>query len=166
MDIWARIDSRLKRLIGVAALQLVNDTGILQQAQAQIGVGGPAALQETIDQVPRLGEYGLASCPPAGAQALLVFLGGHRSSGVIVATGDRATRLKDLLAGEAALYNGVKGTFFKLAADGLAHANMGAIFGGQVEASSLKADNGATGTFTAQSGQTITVTNGIITNIS
>lgn len=38
--------------------------------------------------------------------------------------------------------------------------------GGNLIAESLKANNGATGSFTAESGQTITVTDGIITNIS
>lgn len=114
---------RLRRLIGIGQLNLVDDTGAQQKTQMQIGVGGPAVLQEIIDQLTRLSEYGFASNPPLGSPALALFLGGRRSEGVIIATGDAATRLTNLLAGEAALYNGVKGTFAKMADDGTLQIN-------------------------------------------
>jgi phage gp45-like len=69
---------------------VVDDSGDQQVAQANLNVGAPEA--EVIDKMVRLGEYGFFSCPPDGAEAIAVFLGGRRSAGVIIATGYRAAR--------------------------------------------------------------------------
>lgn len=109
---------RIRRLVGVGRLAVVDDSGAQQKAQVQIGAGGPDGVAEIIDGTPRLGEYGLAYCPPDGSEAVVIFLGGKRSNGVIVATGHRASRPKDLKPGEVQLYNGLTGAFVKMCQDG------------------------------------------------
>ena len=60
---------------------------------------------ETRDDMPRIAEFGLTSRPPDGSDVLVVFLGGDRSKGVVVATAHQASRPKGLLAGETMLYD-------------------------------------------------------------
>lgn len=60
---------------------------------------------ETRDDTPRIAEFGLTSRPPEGSDVLVVFLGGDRSKGVVVATAHQASRPKGLLVGEAMLYD-------------------------------------------------------------
>jgi phage gp45-like len=54
---------------------------------------------ETRDDLPVLGIYGFFSRPREGADAAVIFLGGNRGSGVVVATGDGRYG-PDLAAGE------------------------------------------------------------------
>lgn len=60
---------------------------------------------ETRDDTPRIAEFGLTSRPPDGSDVLVVFLGGDRSKGVVVATAHQGSRPKGLLAGEIMLYD-------------------------------------------------------------
>ena len=60
---------------------------------------------ETRDDTPRIAEFGLTSRPPDGSDVLVVFLGGDRSKGVVVATAHQASRPKGLLTGETMLYD-------------------------------------------------------------
>jgi len=60
---------------------------------------------ETRDDTPRIAEFGLTSVPPDGSDVLVVFLGGDRSKGVVVATGHQASRPLGLTKGETMLYD-------------------------------------------------------------
>ncbi|GAB6854162.1 phage baseplate assembly protein [Asaia astilbis] len=55
--------------------------------------------------MPYLQEYGFASRPVPGSDAVMTFIGGDRSRGVVVATGDQRNRPKDLKPGEVCLYH-------------------------------------------------------------
>lgn len=59
--------------------------------------------EETRDATPELAHYGFASRPKVGADAVVLFVGGNRSAGVVVATNDRRYRL-ELAEGEVALH--------------------------------------------------------------
>jgi len=59
---------------------------------------------EETEGVPQMQEYGFASVPLPGCEALAVFQGGNRSDGIVVATEDQRYRPKDLQSGEAVLY--------------------------------------------------------------
>jgi phage baseplate assembly protein V len=54
--------------------------------------------------VERMQNYGFSSHAPGNSEVLVVFIGGGRDHGVIVATDDRASRFTDLAPGEAAIY--------------------------------------------------------------
>lgn len=60
---------------------------------------------ETRDDTPRIADFGLTSRPPDGSDVLVVFLGGDRSKGVVVATAHQGSRPKGLLTGETMLYD-------------------------------------------------------------
>ncbi len=94
-----RIGRRLLMTIGRGRVTTGDDTGNVQIQQVQLGAN------ELRDQTPRLAEFGFASMPPAGADVIVLFVGGDRSNGVIIASGDIATRMKNLQPGESALYD-------------------------------------------------------------
>lgn len=89
---------KINLMIGRAVLSAIRDTGAIQTAQAQI------LADEIHDDVERVQEYGFSSVPIPGAEAVIVFQGGNRDHGLIIATDDRRYRLKNLENGEVALY--------------------------------------------------------------
>ena len=95
----ARLRDRVMLAISRARVALVDDSGLLQRLQL-------AVLRDEIrDGVERLAEYGFTSRPFPGASAVMVCVGGNRDHGVVIATGDRRYRLKELAEGEVALYD-------------------------------------------------------------
>ncbi|POR52750.1 phage baseplate assembly protein V [Paraburkholderia eburnea] len=90
-------------------ISLVDDSGVIQRVQL-----APSGL-ETRDNLPRMSEYGLASNPPGGSDALIANVGGDPSNGAVVGTNHQATRPKNLAAGETQVYNGPAGTSLYLA---------------------------------------------------
>ena len=116
----ARLVSGLRRVVGVFRILVAKDDADLKQQLVQLiaNKGGPRELEEVIDDVPRLGHYGLHYVPPLGAEAVAVFLNGDRSAGIVIATGHRESRPTDLEEGEVMIYNGLTGAYVKLTADG------------------------------------------------
>jgi len=90
---------RLMLAIGRGRMTAVNDGGNAQTMQVQLGT------DEVRDGTPRLVEYGLTSVPPAGTDCVVLFLGGDRSTGVVVATGNQGARPKGLQGGEVCVYD-------------------------------------------------------------
>lgn len=93
-----RMWRRVQLLVGRGRIHIGNDAGIVQTHQVELS---PLELRD----LPRAAEYGFASMPKPGCHAIVVFVGGDRSNGVIVATHDQANRLKNLQPGEAAIYD-------------------------------------------------------------
>lgn len=116
----ARLVSGLRRVVGIFRVLVTKDEAGLKQQLVQViaNKGGPRELEEVIDDVPRVGHYGLHYVAPFGAEAVAIFLGGDRSMGVVIATAHRESRPTDLLEGEVMLYNGLTGSYVKLLADG------------------------------------------------
>lgn len=85
------------RALGRGRLTAVDDSGPVQSVQAQL------SQSELRDGTPRVAEYGFHSNPPAGADAVLVFLGGDRTQGVVIACGHQKYRMTGLASGEVAL---------------------------------------------------------------
>lgn len=107
-------DGSKKKILGMvfrAIVQAVDDTAALQLLK----ISGLA--DEVREKVTRLGQYGFASSPPPGSDAVALSVGGSREHIVIVAT-DSKGRRKTLLAGEAAIYNELTGDEILLKADG------------------------------------------------
>lgn len=94
-----RLFRRVMLMIGRARLTTGRDDSSVQRHQVRLGA------LEVRDNTPRLAEYGFTSMPPAGSDAVLAFIGGDRSNGVIIATGHQASRLKNMKSGETALYD-------------------------------------------------------------
>ena len=94
----APIRRRLRLIVSRAAIRASNDSTALQTLD--LGLIG----DETRKGAIRIAEYGFASRPPEGAEAVYVCPGGDRAQGVVVATDDRHKRPRDLAEGECCLW--------------------------------------------------------------
>jgi phage gp45-like len=92
-----RMYRRILATVGRGKVLLGDDSGSVQILQVQLSAN------ETRDKCYRLAEYGYASFPLGGADAVMVFIGGDRSNGVVIATGDQRYRLH-LVQGEVAIH--------------------------------------------------------------
>ncbi len=90
-----------------AVIKSTETSGAIQKAQISV------LADETLDGVDQVQEYGFASRPKAGAQAVLLSIAGSRDHPVIIATDDGRYRVK-LENGEACLYDD-QGQFVKIA---------------------------------------------------
>lgn len=93
------LQRRVFGMIARGVVKSIDDSGKLQKLQLQI------LADEVVDRVNRIQEYGFASRPKAGAQAVVLFLGGNRDHGVVVGVEDGEIRPKDLAEGEASVYS-------------------------------------------------------------
>lgn len=89
---------KLLLILGKAIVTAVNDDGELQQLQTTI------LKSEIKDRIDRYQNYGFTSNPLPGAQAVAVFNGGNRQSGIVLAVDDARYRVKNLKPGEVAIY--------------------------------------------------------------
>lgn len=144
---------RILNLVGRGRLTAIDDSGPVQVVQVQLGG------DELKDDTPNVQHYGFASSPPPGTDVVVVFIAGERTNGAIVATNHQDSRLRNLLVGDVALYD-LRGQVVKL-------SDLGILLDAPVVkvAHSLQVGNGASGTFTTPTGQTVTVQDGIVTNI-
>lgn len=95
---WEAIAGRVRMMLARAVIAGVNDLSGVQAVQLDV------LDEETLDEVERFGAYGLASHPLPGAEAILAFIGGLRSHGIVLGVEDRRYRLK-VAPGEVALYD-------------------------------------------------------------
>lgn len=107
-----RFKRRIYGMVSRAVLSAVDDSTGIQALQIE------GMADELHDGVERMQDYGFTSHPKAGAEATVVFAGGLRSHGLIVALGDRRFRLKDLTEGEVAMYDD-QGQVVRLKRDGV-----------------------------------------------
>lgn len=91
--------AKVQLMVGRAILSAINDGGAVQTVQAQL------MADEVQDDAERIQQYGYTSVPLPGAEAVLVFVGGNRDHGLVIATEDRRYRLVGLAAGEVAIYD-------------------------------------------------------------
>jgi len=139
-DAIRRLWHRLQAIVARARMLLFDDSGPVQVVQVRL-IG-----DEVKDKVPRVAEYGFVSMPPDGADAIVLFLAGERSSGVIIATNHQTFRMRNLATGEVAIHDD-KGRFVLLGAAGI-HV--------QGNADPILAET--TSTITAQAGGDVNVT--------
>lgn len=100
LDRWfAPHKRRIQGMVARAVIGLVDDTLKAQGLQLSVLAG------EVQDGVERFQDYGYTSVPHPGAEAVVVYVGGLRSHGIVVACEDRRYRLKGLEVGEVALYD-------------------------------------------------------------
>ena len=109
--VLTRLSRRMRAVIGRGRISMVDDSGPVQTVQASLSAF------ELFDGIPRVVEFGLASCPPAASEAVFVFIAGDRSNGIVIGTNHQASRMRNLAPGEAALYD-VLGRSIYLKADG------------------------------------------------
>ena len=95
----APLRTRIANLVARAVVRLVTDSTGLQVVQLEVLDG------ETREGCERFQSYGFSSVPLDGAEAVVLFVGGRRDHGLVVAVDDRRHRKKDLEAGEVAIYH-------------------------------------------------------------
>lgn len=100
-DVKRIVSPLARRVLGVVAraiIKTIDDSPGMQKAQVSI------LRDEVRDKVDRVQQYGFSSVPKAGADAIVIFVGGNRDHGIVIATDDARYRMKGLSAGEVALY--------------------------------------------------------------
>lgn len=80
--------------------------------------GGDGKSLLTRDRTPRIGEFGFASHPPAGADVVMAHFRGDRSEGVVIGTNHPEHRLGNLAEGDAAIFDS-RGAYVWLTPNGL-----------------------------------------------
>lgn len=92
------IRRRLAHLVARGLVTLVNDAAKMQTLQLGL------LADEALDGAEHWQPYGFTYKPHAGAEALVLAVGGHRAHSVVIACADRRYRLTALEDGEVALY--------------------------------------------------------------
>lgn len=93
------IRRRLAHLVARAVVTLVNDAAKMQTLQLGL------LADEALDGAEHWQPYGFTYKPHAGAEALVLAVGGHRAHSVVIACADRRYRLTAMEDGEVALYS-------------------------------------------------------------
>jgi phage baseplate assembly protein V len=89
---------RLGNLLARGVVSVVNAAAKMQILQVQLLAGeGKAGLEH-------FEPYGYTAHPHPGAEVLAAFFDGDRSHGIVIVAADRRYRIKNLAAGEVALY--------------------------------------------------------------
>ena len=100
------------------ALGIGRQTADTNEASNTPTVQVALAAGELRSDVPIMQEYGLVSRPVPGSDLLVAFIGGDRTRGVVIATGDQRGRPKDLQPGEVCLFHPSTGSRIWLKEDG------------------------------------------------
>lgn len=101
---------QIKMMLGIGKVTGMTDTGPAQTLQYRNAMEVLTAA--------RMAEFGFSSGPPIGSDVLVAFLGGDRSSPVVIATNSKAYRHNGLNAGETVIYD-QWGQFIKLTEKGI-----------------------------------------------
>lgn len=94
----APLKRRVMLMVGRGIVRLVNDSLKLQELQVSL------LADEVRNGLEHVQAYGFSAHPHPGAEAVVVFIGGNRDHGLVIAVGDRRYRLTGLAQGEVALY--------------------------------------------------------------
>ena len=94
----APLRRRVLLMIGRAVVRLVDDAPARQRMQVEALAG------EVLDEVERMQQYGLSSCPPPGSDAIVLALGGMRQHPVVIAAEYPPTRPNRAECGDVSLY--------------------------------------------------------------
>lgn len=92
------VADRIKMMVARGVVKAVADSGGIQVIQAGL------LADELRGGLERFQNYGFTGVPLSGADAAVVFLGGNRDHGIVLAVDDRRYRLKGLQSGEVAVY--------------------------------------------------------------
>lgn len=106
-----QLGRRVAMMIGLGKVTGYGDAGGIQKLQYQTPL-------EVRGDTPRMAEFGFSSGLPVGTDVVLAYLGGDRSSAVIVASNNQQYRQSGLKSGETLIYN-QWGMFVKLTENGI-----------------------------------------------
>lgn len=101
MDISALYRQLLRRIqmaVSIGRITATSDSGPIQKLQVQTPL-------EVRGDTPRMSDFGFSSGLPVGSDVVVAFLGGDRSSGVIIASNHQSHRQSGLNPGETIIYS-------------------------------------------------------------
>ncbi|ATW34379.1 phage baseplate assembly protein domain-containing protein [Candidatus Williamhamiltonella defendens] len=101
MDISAAYRQLLRRVqmaLSIGRVTATSDSGPIQKLQVQTPL-------EVRGDTPRMSDFGFSSGLPVGTDVVIAFLGGDRSSGVIIASNHQSHRQSGLKPGETVIYS-------------------------------------------------------------
>ena len=108
----------LRNMFGIGSVTLTDDTGDMQMLQVTERTAGHGIADRIMDKVRRVAEFGFASVPPIGSEALIARRNGERAQSMVIGTNHRASRPRNLQPGDTYLYD-VRGQYVRLTAAGL-----------------------------------------------
>lgn len=109
-ELLRALSVRLANLFCRGVVRQVDDSKKMQFVQVEVG-------EDEVREVERVQQYGFTAVPQEGAEAAILFVGGRRGHGLVLAVDDRRYRLTGLAAGEVAVYH-QDGASVVLKADG------------------------------------------------
>lgn len=89
---------RVNLIVGRGIVKAVDDSAPLQRLQVSLLNG------EIRDELTRCQNYGFTSVPQPDAESVVLFSGGDRGNGVVIAVDDKRHRIRGLAKGEVAIY--------------------------------------------------------------
>ncbi|MFV4846652.1 phage baseplate assembly protein domain-containing protein [Edwardsiella tarda] len=96
-QLFKRATTRLSSMLGIGRVTVQKDGGVVQNLQYQTPL--------EVASAPRLAEFGFSSGLPKGTDVVLAFIGGDRSSPVVIATNHQGFRRTGLKDGETVIYS-------------------------------------------------------------
>src|SRR3546814_9346476 len=84
----AKARHSIAMMVGRCVLTAINDGSKVQTVQLT------GLADEVLDRVERFQDYGFTSVPLAEAEGIVVFVGGSRGHGIVIATEDRRSERK------------------------------------------------------------------------
>lgn len=91
--------NRIMMAIARGVVRAISDSGSRQTVQVEL------LKDELRDGVERMQNYGLTSHPHPGGDAAVIFVGGNREQGIVVAFENRQFRIVGLQQGEVCMYD-------------------------------------------------------------
>ncbi|XHF49427.1 MAG: phage baseplate assembly protein [Enterobacter roggenkampii] len=92
-----RAATRIAGVLGICRITSLKDTGVVQTVQYQTPL--------EVATAPRMAEFGFSSGLPKGTDVVMAFIGGDRSSPVVIATNHQGFRRTGLKDGETVIYS-------------------------------------------------------------
>ena len=92
------LKNRIMMAIARGVLETVKDDQGIQRVKLSL------LKDEVRENIERIQNFGFTSNPPEGSESVVVFVGGNREHGFVVACDHRASRKKNLQPGECAIY--------------------------------------------------------------
>lgn len=98
MSFVRAVVSRIKGLVVKGLIKAVNDVTDIQVVKAS------TQYDEITDDIERVQNYGFSSNPPIDSESIVIYFGGNKDHGVVIACDSGSFRVKGLLSGEAVFY--------------------------------------------------------------
>jgi len=103
---FLRLARRVMMVVRRGRVTLVDDTGVIQKAQVDVGpVGDNGGSLGVRDKTKMVQQYGFFSNPPAGTDVIVLAVGGDFSNAVVIASNNQTARPTGSSPGDSGIYD-------------------------------------------------------------